>query len=149
MMQAILLMQEYTSTRFVLETLSRSGRWCCCSRNMAKAEFKSGQINTHKLFNYRGVILKVDQIFKLTDEWYEIMAKSKPPKDKPWYHVLVHEKNHTTYVAERNLYLDKLAKKIIHPVLPFYFTEIKDGVYQKTLNWEGEFPLPLDNIGEA
>ena len=50
---------------------------------MAKAEFKSGQIITHKLFNYRGVILKVDQTFKLTDEWYEIMAKSKPPKDKP------------------------------------------------------------------
>ena len=50
---------------------------------MAKAEFKSGQIINHKLFNYRGVILKVDQTFKLTDEWYEIMAKSKPPKDKP------------------------------------------------------------------
>ena len=59
---------------------------------MAKAEFKSGQIINHKLFNYRGVILKVDQTFKLTDEWYEIMAKSKPPKDKPWYQVLVHEK---------------------------------------------------------
>ena len=116
---------------------------------MAKAEFISGQIINHKLFNYRGVILKVDQTFKLTDEWYEIMAKSKPPKDKPWYHVLVHEKNHTTYVAEKNLYLDELAKKIFHPVLPYYFTEIKDGVYQKTLNWEGEFPLPLDIVGNA
>ena len=116
---------------------------------MAKAEFKSGQIINHKLFNYRGVILKVDQTFKLTDEWYEIMAKSKPPKDEPWYHILVHDKNHTTYVAERNLYLDELAKKIIHPVLPFYFTEIKDCVYQKTLNWEGEFPLPLDIVGDA
>tara|TARA_B100002049_G_scaffold215340_1_gene180643 strand:- start:45 stop:227 length:183 start_codon:yes stop_codon:yes gene_type:complete len=58
-------------------------------------------------------------------------------------------KNHTTYVAERNLYLDELVKKIIHPVLPYYFTEIKDGVYHKTLNWEGEFPLPLDIVGDA
>ena len=70
---------------------------------MAKAEFKSGQIINHKLFNYRGVILKVDQTFKLTDEWYEIMAKSKPPKDKPWYHVLVHEKKITRPMSLKNI----------------------------------------------
>jgi len=28
---------------------------------MGKEEFKSGQIITHKLFNYRGVSLEVDQ----------------------------------------------------------------------------------------
>jgi hypothetical protein len=52
-------------------------------------------------------------------------------------------------VSESNFFLDELTKKFIHPVLPFYFTEIKDGVYQKTLNWEGEFPLPLDIVGDA
>ena len=26
-----------------------------------------------------------------------------PPKNQPWYHVLVHGADHTTYVAEQNL----------------------------------------------
>ena len=111
--------------------------------------FKSGQIINHKLFNYRGVIFKADDTFLSTDEWYEQMAKSKPPKDKPWYHVLVHNKNHTTYVAERNLQIDESPREIVHPLLPFYFTNIKNGAYQKTLNWEAENPLPLNNAGEA
>ena len=111
--------------------------------------FKSGQIINHKLFNYRGVIFKADNTFRSTDEWYEQMAKSKPPKDKPWYHVLVHNKNHTTYVAERNLQIDESPREIVHPLLPFYFTNIKNGVYQKTLNWEDGNPLPLNNAGEA
>jgi heat shock protein HspQ len=116
---------------------------------MDTIEFRSGQIITHKLFNYNGVILKVDQTFQLTDEWYEQMAKSKPPKNKPWYHVLVHNKNHTTYVAERNLKIDASPREIVHPLLPFYFTNIKNGIYQKTMNWEDENPLPLNNSGEA
>ncbi len=39
-------------------------------------KFKPGQIMFHKLFHYRGVILKVDETFKLTNEWYDLMAKS-------------------------------------------------------------------------
>ena len=27
------------------------------------------------------------QYFQGTDEWYENVAKSKPAKNKPWYHV--------------------------------------------------------------
>jgi len=112
-------------------------------------KFKSGQIINHKLFNYRGVIFKADDTYRSTDEWYEQMAKSKPPKNKPWYHVLIHNKNHTTYVAERNLKIDEFPRKIVHPLLPFYFTNIKNGIYQKTMNWEDENPLPLNNSGEA
>ena len=41
-----------------------------------------------------------------TDEWYEAVAKSRPPKNEPWYHVLVHQKGHQTYVAEQNLQPD-------------------------------------------
>ena len=64
--------------------------------------YKTGQLIHHKLFNYRGVIFKVDDCFQLTDIWYDHMAKSKPPKDKPWYHVQRSDGNRT-YVAERNL----------------------------------------------
>ena len=72
----------------------------------AKAKFCIGQLIQHKLFDYRGIILGVDLEFKSTDEWYEMVAKSRPPKNEPWYHVLVHQKGHQTYVAEQNLQID-------------------------------------------
>ena len=72
----------------------------------AKAKYCIGQLIQHKLFDYRGIILGVDLEFKSTDEWYEMVAKSRPPKNEPWYHVLVHQKGHHTYVAEQNLQPD-------------------------------------------
>ena len=72
----------------------------------AKAKYCIGQLIQHKLFGYRGIILGVDLEFKSTDEWYEAVAKSRPPKNEPWYHVLVHQKGHQTYVAEQNLQPD-------------------------------------------
>jgi len=68
-----------------------------------KAKYCIGQLIQHKLFDYRGIILSVDLEFKSTDEWYEAVAKSRPPKNEPWYHVLVHQKGQQTYVAEQNL----------------------------------------------
>ena len=72
----------------------------------AKAKYCIGQLIQHKLFDYRGIILGVDLEFKSTDEWYAMVAKSRPPKNEPWYHVLVHQKGHQTYVAEQNLQID-------------------------------------------
>ena len=72
----------------------------------AKAKYCIGQLIQHKLFDYRGIILGADLEFRSTDEWYEMVAKSRPPKNEPWYHVLVHQKGHQTYVAEQNLQLD-------------------------------------------
>ena len=72
----------------------------------AKAKYCIGQLVQHKLFDYRGIILSVDLEFKSTDEWYEAVAKSRPPRNEPWYHVLVHQKGHQTYVAEQNLQPD-------------------------------------------
>ena len=53
------------------------------------AKFFVGQIVHHKKFDYRGVIFDVDATFRGTDEWYEKVARSRPPKHLPWYHVLV------------------------------------------------------------
>ena len=72
----------------------------------SKAKFCVGHLIHHKLFDYRGIILDVDLEFKSTDEWYEEVARSRPPKDEPWYHVLIHQKGYQTYVAEQNLQLD-------------------------------------------
>ena len=73
------------------------------SATMSTALFEIGQIVHHRLFGYRGVVLDVDADFQGGDEWYEHMARSRPPKDQPWYHVLVDDSENNTYVAERNL----------------------------------------------
>lgn len=94
------------------------------------AIFFVGQRIKHQLFDYRGVIVDVDPFFMLSDEWYELMAKSRPPKDKPWYRVLVHNSNHETYVAEQNL--DKYTEegKVNHPDIDIYFESYNDGIYK-------------------
>ncbi len=93
------------------------------------ANFGVGEMIHHKLFGYRGVVVDVDATFAGTEEWYDTMARSRPPKDEPWYHVLVHGAEHSTYVAERNLETDPTGEPIAHPVLDRIFDELRDGVY--------------------
>ena len=80
------------------------------------AKFFVGQIVHHKKFDYRGVVFDVDATFQGTDEWQELVARSRPPKHMPWYHVLVDGAEHTTYMAERHLESDERGKRIKHPL---------------------------------
>ncbi len=95
----------------------------------SKAAFSIGQLIHHKLFNYRGVIYDVDPIFQGTEEWYQQVAKSRPPKDKPWYHVLVDGQSMQTYVAERNLEADEMDKPVDNPLVEDVFEQFVNGVY--------------------
>ena len=95
--------------------------------NDYKAKFKIGQIVQHKLFDYSGVIFDIDPIFQSSDEWYEQVAQSRPSKNKPWYHVLVHAAEHTTYVAEQNLDLEENPEAIQHPLINSLFAKV-DGM---------------------
>lgn len=94
-----------------------------------QAKFSVGDLVQHRLFDYRGVIVDVDPIFMLSDEWYEQIARSRPPKDQPWYRVLVHNSKDETYVAERNLAQDPSFEPIEHPLLSKFFTDFDDGHY--------------------
>ena len=100
---------------------------------MQHAKFSVGELIHHKLFDYRGVIIDVDPEFQGTEEWYEQVARSEPPKDKPWYHVLVHNATHNTYVAERNLEPDASVEPINHPYIDLIFDAFEDGMYVKKL----------------
>ena len=97
---------------------------------MQQAKFTIGQCIKHRLFDYRGVIVDVDPVFQGSDEWYEQVARTRPPKDEPWYRVLVHHAAHETYVAERNLAVDRAPGPVSHPRVDEFFSEFSDGAYR-------------------
>jgi heat shock protein HspQ len=93
------------------------------------AQFSVGDLVHHKLFDYRGVVIDVDPHLMLSDEWYDTVARSRPPKDQPWYRVLVHDAILETYVAERNLEPDTSGEPIRHPMIETCFQSFSDGHY--------------------
>ena len=96
--------------------------------------FFVGQIVEHLKAGYRGVIFSVDARFSLTDDWYEEVARSRPPKDKPWYHVMVDGASHTTYVAERHLQPSDNFTQIDHPALGQAFSRFDGKRYLPDLH---------------
>jgi heat shock protein HspQ len=102
---------------------------------MKASRFAIGQIVEHLKFGYRGVIFGVDPEFSLSEEWYETVARSRPPKDAPWYHVLVDGAAHTTYVAERHLTASESNAQIDHPALGQFFHR-----------YDGERYLPRETL---
>lgn len=95
-----------------------------------QAKFDIGQLVHHRMFDYRGVVADVDPVFLGSDVWYEQVARSQPPKDRPWYRVLVHGAQHETYVAERNLEPDGAGEPVEHPLLAACFSGFEDGRYR-------------------
>lgn len=96
---------------------------------MATPKFGIGQVVHHRKFDYRGVIVDVDAEYSGSEEWYELMARSRPPKDAPWYHVLVDGGMHSTYVAERHLEPDPSGQQVEHPALGEFFDRFEGGRY--------------------
>ena len=96
---------------------------------MQSARFSVGELVHHKLFDYRGVVVDVDPEFQGTEEWYEQMAKSMPPRDRPWYHVLVNDSSMVTYAAQSNLFSGMDNVDISHPYINHFFEKNSEGVY--------------------
>ncbi len=96
----------------------------------AQANFSVGQLIQHLKFGYRGVVVDVDPVFQGSDDWYNEIAKSQPPKDQPWYHVLVDNAEYITYVAERHLEADSSGEPVDHPALEAFFAQFENGTYQ-------------------
>lgn len=95
----------------------------------SRAKFNVGQIVHHARFDYRGVIVDVDANFSGSEAWYEKVAKSRPPKDQPWYRVLVDGADYETYVAERHLEADLNDTPVMHPDVETHFAGYEDGRY--------------------
>lgn len=101
-----------------------------------RARFHVGQLVRHALFDYRGVVVDVDPDFQLSEAWYQEVARSRPPKDQPWYHVLRHGTDVVTYVAERNLADEPDPRPIAHPLVDHYFSDFRESRYvtEQSLN---------------
>jgi heat shock protein HspQ len=94
-----------------------------------QVDFALGVVVKHKLYHYRGVIVAHDMECAAGEKWYQT-NKTQPPRDQPWYHVLVNESGGlSTYVAQSNLESDLSGSPINHPRLGSYFSEFKDGAY--------------------
>ncbi len=94
-----------------------------------EAKFSVGELVIHRLFGYRGVIYDIDPVFLGTDEWYDKVALTRPPRNKPWYRVLVDNAFHETYVAEQNLQTDDSGERVSHPMIEAYFDRFENGRY--------------------
>lgn len=91
-------------------------------------EFKPGQLVKHKRYGYRGVVVALDHTCQATAAWYE-NNRTQPDRDQPWYHVLVHNSDQTTYAAQTSLEADDSEEDINHPWVKDFFTDFHDGQY--------------------
>jgi heat shock protein HspQ len=96
----------------------------------ARPKFFVGQIVYHSRFDYRGVVIDVDATFQGTESWYDQVARSRPPKDQPWYRLLVDGGEYETYVAERHLEAAPDTTPVSHPAVAERFTGYEGGVYR-------------------
>lgn len=92
-------------------------------------KYSIGQLIEHKKLTYRGVVYDADAQFSGSDEWCQVVALSRTPKDAPWYHVLVEGGNATTYVAERKLQASHNFTPIRHSLINVYFSDFKKERY--------------------
>lgn len=90
--------------------------------------FEIGQLVHHRRYGYRGVVFDRDAECRADEEWY-FKNQTQPPRDQPWYHVLVHGATHSTYVAESNLEPDATHERIDHPMIEDVFQSFIEGQY--------------------
>jgi heat shock protein HspQ len=101
--------------------------------DVRKAKFQIGQVVSHRIFPFRGVIFDVDPEFDNTEEWYQAIPEDiRPPKDQPFYHLLAEneETEYIAYVSEQNLVPDTSGEPVRHPQIGDLFDKTPDGRYE-------------------
>ncbi|PSM19693.1 MULTISPECIES: heat shock protein HspQ [Nitratireductor] len=101
--------------------------------DVKKAKFQIGQVVSHRIFPFRGVIFDVDPEFDNTEEWYQAIPEDiRPSKDQPFYHLLAEneETEYIAYVSEQNLVPDTSGEPVRHPQIGELFDKTPDGRYE-------------------
>ena len=99
-------------------------------RSSARREprFEVGQVVRHRRYGYRGVIVALDRRCQASESWYQ-SNQTQPARGQAWYHVLVHETEHSTYAAEENLAELEPVEEVWHPWLTLFFEGFAEGRY--------------------
>ena len=98
-------------------------------RNGRRPKYERGQIIQHARYGYRGVVVDWDLVCLADDRWYGA-NKTQPARAQPWYHVLVHDTDGTTYAAQDSLRGDRNGgQPVTHPLIDKFFSEFVDGRY--------------------
>jgi heat shock protein HspQ len=92
--------------------------------------FAPGTLVRHRRYGYRGVVVDFDMTCMAEETWY-YQNQSQPPRNQPWYHVLVDGTPSMTYAAQTNLEADDSTEQVRHPLVPAFFTRFADGRYER------------------
>ena len=99
--------------------------------------FAVGQYVRHRRYGYRGLVVAVDTACSAPEEWYT-SNRSRPARNQPWYHVLVHDSANTTYAAQENLVPDVNDEPVEHPLVARFFSVGEEGDYRRNdVPWPG------------
>ena len=90
--------------------------------------FAPGTLVQHRRYGYRGVVVDFDMTCMADEMWY-YRNRTQPPRNQPWYHVLVHDSDATTYAAQASLEPDEAPGPVAHPLVTELFTRYEDGRY--------------------
>ncbi len=100
--------------------------------------YEVGQLVRHRRYGYRGVVVNTDLCCQASREWYR-SNRTRPPRNQPWYHVLVHGTTTVTYAAQTSLQEDGSTDPVLHPLVRRLFRGFEDGRYLRN-----DHPWPDD-----
>ena len=87
-----------------------------------------GQLVALRRYGCRGLVVSGDAACQAAPEWYEGNL-TQPSREQPWYHVLVHGGDHSTYVAQENMREDSGGEQVLHPLVATFFVYFNGGRY--------------------
>ena len=102
-------------------------------KEIKHAKFQIGQVVSHRIFPFRGVIFDVDPEFNNTEEWYQsIPEEIRPRRDQPFYHLYAEnaDNEYVAYVSEQNLVPDTTGTPLRHPQIKNVFDKAENGIYR-------------------
>ena len=101
--------------------------------NCSEPRYLPGNLVKHSRYGYRAIVVDIDPECRATDEWY-YGNQTQPSREQPWFHLLVHDSEQVTYVAENNLLPDESRHEIKHPLLSYFFVRSDGGAYLRNEN---------------
>ena len=93
--------------------------------------FAPGQLVRHRRYDYRGVVADFDMTCQADEKWY-YENQTQPPRNQPWYHVLVDASPATTYAAQTSLTADDSSEPVDHPHVSELFVSFENGRYERS-----------------